>query len=316
MRYSNRCFSPIDGAEGAVAASIEKPHISGAAMALLSAFAYGGSIPFIKLFGADVSYAAGSALLYLGCGLCMVLVRGLDAVRGRKPNRGARLSAHDIPLLAAMIGLNAASAVALLAGIALTDAATASLLGNFEVAATALFAWIIFHERMGRNMWAAVAVIVAASILLSWDSSQAATFAPGALLVLAACVLWGLENNATRALSSRDVVSVTMVKGFGTAVLCALIALSVGGVGFALASGLCMVLVGFVSYGLSIMLYITAQRFIGAARTGNYFAVAPFVGVIASWVLFGIAPSITFVPAFILSLVGVALTALDEPRGQ
>lgn len=72
---------------GAVAASIEKPHISGAAMALLSAFAYGGSIPFIKLFGADVSYAAGSALLYLGCGLCMVLVRGLDAVRGRKPNR-------------------------------------------------------------------------------------------------------------------------------------------------------------------------------------------------------------------------------------
>jgi drug/metabolite transporter (DMT)-like permease len=41
-------------------------------------------------------------------------------------------------------------------------------------------------------------------------------------------------------------------------------------------------LLGFVSYGLSIVLDVYALRFIGAAREAAFFAVAPFAGAVAA----------------------------------
>ena len=69
-----------------------------------------------------------------------------------------------------------------------------------------------------------------------------------------------------------------------------------------------------MSYGLSIVLYIWAQRHIGAARTGNYYAIAPFVGVAASWAIFGFAASPLFWAAAALSIAGTVLTAIDVSK--
>ena len=290
-----------------------KQYVTGATFALISAATYGVSIPLMKLFDPSLSSLTVSALLYLGCGLCMVLARFLPKATNSIVSKGARLARKDLALVIAMIALNAGSAVSLLVGIRLSDAASASLLGNFEVVMTAVFAYVLFKERMGTVMWGAVATITIASIMLSWNPSEAAApLAPGALLVLLACVLWGLENNVTRALSGNDVVSVTMVKGFGTAIVCGLLALLDRGFTLSFASALPIVLVGFVSYGLSIMLYILAQRLIGAARTGIFYSVAPFVGVAFSLMLFGSNPALLFIPAMLLSLVGVALTIAEE----
>lgn len=44
-----------------------------------------------------------------------------------------------------------------------------------------------------------------------------------------------------------------------------------------------VMILGFVAYGLSIFLYIRAQRDLGAAKTSAYYAVAPFVGSFLSF---------------------------------
>ena len=159
------------------------------------------------------------------------------------------------------------------------------------------------------------AAMTVASLLLSWSPGSEVVVSPGALLILLACAIWGTENNITRMLSEKDVVSVTMIKGFGTAATCALIGLLFDRSSLSLVPSVLVMLVGFISYGVSIMLYITAQRHLGAARTGNYYSIAPFVGVIASWVMYGVEPSATFLLALAFSLLGVILTSMDVRRG-
>jgi drug/metabolite transporter (DMT)-like permease len=42
---------------------------------------------------------------------------------------------------------------------------------------------------------------------------------------------------------------------------------------------------GFIAYGLSIFLYVKAQRDLGAAKTSAYYAIAPFVGSLLSFAI-------------------------------
>ena len=184
-----------------------------------------------------------------------------------------------------MVALNTASAIALVAGIALSSAAAASLLGNLEVVATAVFAWLIFREPMTRWFVAALMAITLSGLLLGWEGGDG-LLSPGALLIMLACVFWGLENNCTRALADYDVVAVTRAKGIFTGAASAVTAVCLGG-SFEPVSALPLIGVGAVSYGLSIVLYIWAQRHIGAARTGNLYSIAPFVGAAVSWMMYG-----------------------------
>src|SRR5258708_39071494 len=46
-------------------------------------------------------------------------------------------------------------------------------------------------------------------------------------------------------------------------------------------------LVGFVGYGVSLVLFILALRYVGTARTGAYFSTAPFIGAAVSILLLG-----------------------------
>lgn len=273
------------------------------------------SIPFVKILEEGASAAWASALLYAGAGIAMaVLAGGLRLARRRDVLGGKPLTARQAPLLALMVVLNTASAISLVAGIALSSAAAASLLGNLEVVATALFAWLFFREPMTKRFLVALAAITASGLLLGWEGGTG-LISPGALLIMLACVFWGLENNCTRALSEYDVVTVTRAKGLLTGAASAVLALCLGG---ELSAGAVVPLlaVGAVSYGASIVLYIWAQRHIGAARTGNCYSIAPFVGVAVSWALFGVQASPLFWVALALSVLGVALTCQDATKAS
>lgn len=71
---------------------------------------------------------------------------------------------------------------------------------------------------------------------------------------------------------------------------------------------------GFLSYGLSICAYVFAQCGLGAARTSAYYSVAPFVGAALSWLLFGIRPGVLFVPAILLMVLGSYLSLPEKPE--
>jgi multidrug transporter EmrE-like cation transporter len=70
-------------------------------------------------------------------------------------------------------------------------------------------------------------------------------------------------------------------------------------------------ILGSISYGLSITLFIRAMRGLGAARTSALFGIAPFAGVVLSFLLFHETVIVMFLVAIPLMIVG-ALFLVSE----
>lgn len=272
------------------------------ALALLAAALYALSTPFSKVLLAEVGSSTMAALLYLGAGAGM---GALLLVRRALPASAPRddgLRAADAPYVLAMVLLDVAAPVLLMAGLATTSAASVSLLNNFEIVATAVIARVAFRERVDARTWAGIVSIAAACCLLAWDGSSLAP-SPGSLLVFAAATCWGVENNCTNRLSERDPVQVVVVKGWGSGAGALVVALLAGEALPPVADVAWALLLGFAAYGLSIACYVRAQRGLGAARTSAYYAVNPFVGAVLSFVLF----RTSLAPGFVVALALMAL---------
>lgn len=276
--------------------------------ALLAAALYAISSPVSKLLLQEVEPTMMAALLYLGAGFGMLL---LGIVR-RRLGLGAseqRLTRRDLPYTVGMIVLDVAAPICLMVGLTSTTSANASLLNNFEIVATSLIALLVFREAISRRLWLAIGLITLSSLILSFEDASSLSFSSGSLLVLAACVCWGFENNCTRMMSQSDPLEIVVLKGFSSGLGSLAIALAVGESLPALPSVLGALLLGFLAYGLSIFFYVYAQRQLGAAKTSAYYAIAPFIGVGMSLVLFHTWPEPSFWVALAIMAAGAYLAA-------
>lgn len=257
-----------------------------------------------------------AALLYLGAGAGMtVLALARLGGAGRTaaaPVRGRPLERADAPYIAAMIALDIAAPLLLMAGLSRSSAESVSLLNNFEIVATALIARLAFGEKVGARTAAGIGVITLACALLSWDAS-AWGFSAGSLLTLVACMCWGVENNCTNRLSDCDPVHIVVIKGWGSGAGALIVAMAAGDAMPGLIDMGLALLLGFVAYGLSIALYVRAQRGLGAARTSAFYAVNPFIGSALAYALFRTPLAPTFLFALALMVLGTWLVA---PRGD
>ena len=156
-----------------------------------------------------------------------------------------------------------------------------------------------------------MALIAAASALLTFEGADSLRFSKGSLLVLLAACCWGLENNCTRKISSKDTYEIVTLKGvfsgLGSLVIALLTGESLPPVGLLLPA----LLLGFVAYGLSIFFYIRAQSVIGAARTSAYYALAPFIGALLSFLILREPFSATYGAALAVMAAGSALSVWD-----
>ncbi|OUO47759.1 EamA family transporter [Olsenella sp. An285] len=281
------------------------------AAAFLAACLYALSTPCSKALLANVAPNMMAALLYLGAGVGMAALTAARAAVGRGSSAEAPLERADAPYVAAMVLLDVAAPILLMVGLSHAAPENVALLNNFEIVATAVIALLAFQERVAARTWAGIAVITVSCALLSLEGEAALSFSSGSLLVLGACLCWGVENNCTSRLSQRDPAQVVIVKGLGSGAGALAVALVAGDALPAPPDALAALLLGFVAYGLSIFFYVYAQRGLGAARTSAYYAVNPFIGAVLSLVLFRTVPG----PAFLLALALMALGAwLVTPR--
>ena len=279
--------------------------------AILAAAFYALNAPLSKWLLAEVPPTMMAALLYLGAGGGMALVRAGQRAVGRVP-REAPLARADLPYTVGMVVLDIAAPIFLMIGLTRTTAANVSLLNNFEIVATALIALGLFGERISRRLWAAIVFVTVSSILLSVEDSSSFSFSLGSVFVLLACTCWGLETYCTRSIADRDPLQIVVIMGFGAGAGSLVRALMLGerlpAPGYALGA----LALGFVAYGLSIRFYIYAQRGLGAAKTSAYYALAPFLGAGLSLVLFRQRPQPYFWAALLLMAVGTWLASTDQ----
>ena len=284
---------------------------SAAAAALGAAVLFGASTPLAKQLLNDLSPVLLAGLLYLGSGIGLGIVRLIRDRGWRTP----AMTGREWLWLALAIGFGGVlGPLALMVGLTRTSAATASLLLNLEAVLTAVLAWVVFRENANRRIVTGMALIVAGAVLLAWQGSSRG-LGWGAVLVAGACLCWALDNNFTRKVSANDALFLAGSKGTVAGVVNTGIALALGAhIPGAFDVGEAMV-VGLLSYGVSLVLFVLALRGVGAARTGAYFSTAPFFGAAIAILAFGDHPSPLFWLAAMLMVAGVWLH-LTEPHAH
>lgn len=280
----------------------------GIALALLAAALYALNAPFSKLLLAHVPPTLMAGFLYLGAGIGMGIMAFLRRHQDA-PVKESRLTRAQLPYTIAMIVLDIAAPICLMLGLNATTAANAALLNNFEIVATAIIALCVFREAISPRLWLAIVLVTLSCALLSFEDLSSLQFSFGSLLVLLAAVCWGFENNCTRKLSACDPLEIVLLKGIFSGLGSIIIGLIIGESFPALWTISCVLLVGFVAYGLSIYFYVYAQRFLGAARTSAYYAVAPFISALLSLLIFQQMPSDMYFLALLLMAIGAYLAA-------
>src|SRR5436190_313289 len=250
----------------------------GVPLAMGSAALFGASTPFAKLLlGHGVSPWLLAGLLYMGSGLGLSVVHFGRQRLGIAPAE-APLRRADLPWLALVIlSGGVIGPVLLMIGLSTTTASTSALLLNLEGLATMAIAWLVFKENVDRRLLLGAAAILGGAVVLSWKGGPTG-FGPGSLAIAAACLAWGIDNNLTRKLSAADPVQSAMLKGLAAGVMNLALALATGAhlppLGPLVGAGV----VGFLGYGVSLVMFVLALRHLGAARTGAYFSMAPFLG--------------------------------------
>jgi drug/metabolite transporter (DMT)-like permease len=292
---------------------MNRSHLSALLQALVAALLFGASAPIAKFLLGEIEPIPLAAFLYLGSGLGLSGIKLFQRMRARDEVQEASIRKADLGwLLGAILAGGVAAPITLLFSLQNTPAATASLLLNFEGVATTLIAFVAFKEAISRRAWGAISLMTLASILLSFNLSGEWGFSLGALGILAACVLWGLDNNFTRNICAKDPLVIVTIKGLGAGSFSLVLALIQGHTLPAWGSILGALGLGSLSYGVSIVLFIHAMRGLGAARTSALFSTAPIAGILLSFLIFQEMPSWLFVIALPIMVVGAIMFVNDE----
>jgi drug/metabolite transporter (DMT)-like permease len=250
-------------------------------LVLLSALLFGASTPASKVLLTDVHPVQLAGWLYVGAALGVLPAhrRGGALLPARRDGKNA-LRLGGAILFGGVLG-----PVALLLGLRLASAASASLWLNLEAAATAALGSLFFRDHLSVRGWSAVMGVVGAGAILS--AGQGSGGAGAALFIALACVFWGLDNHLTALIDGISPAQTTFWKGIVAGsfnlTLAALLGAGWPGTGPVLAA----VGVGTLAYGVSIALYISSAQELGATRAQLFFSSAPFLGAGLSWLTLG-----------------------------
>ena len=246
--------------------------------AIWAAALFGASTPAAKWLLQGTSPWLLAGLLYSGSGIGLFLTRAVMRYF-RGPAAEAPLRGRDwIWMAGATVFGGVLGPVLLMMGLARSDSASASLLLNLESLATALLAWFVFNENFDKRILLGMLSILAGSLVLSWTGVPGIQGYLGPLCIAAACLCWGIDNNLTKQIAAGDAMQIAMIKGTVAGVTNVALAIVFNQASFQGSTLLFAGVVGYLGYGVSLLCFVLALRYIGAARTGAYFALAPFVG--------------------------------------
>lgn len=283
------------------------PALRGGLFALLAAALFGLSTPLVQHFGQGLGAFTTAALLYAGAAVVSLLMR-------HPPEREAGLRRSDLPRIVAMAGFGAVvGPVALAWGLQRTSGSSASLMLTLEALFTAVLAWRLYGETMDKRVGTAMLFLLAGGVALVLEQGLAGdTQLFGLLAVLVATAAWGIDNTLSRGVAERDPGQVVLVKSSLGACATVGLALLFGEPlpGFIAAAAL--LAIGATGYGLSLRLYLLAQRAFGAGRTGSVFAFAPFIGALGAFAFGSRSGTWMLAVGGVLMLVGVMVHLFES----
>ena len=134
--------------------------------AILAALLYSFSSPFSKVLLSSFPPTLLAGVLYIGAGIGTSTIFLTNKNKERE-----RIDRSDMVYVVLMVILDIAAPVFMMKGLSITRSENASLLGNFEIAATALIAFLFFREKVSKKSALAILLITLSSFILSYNKS-------------------------------------------------------------------------------------------------------------------------------------------------
>jgi len=283
-------------------------------LVLISALLFGASTPAAKALLGAIDPAILAGLLYCGAGIGVGILRRLRTrLLSRAGPAEVTLGSKEWPwLFGAILSGGIVGPILLMIGLARTDASAAALFLTLEGVATALLAWFVFRENFDRRIALGMMCLIAGALVLSWSRQPSKATVLGPILIIGACIAWGLDNNLTRKVSLSDPLQIVELKGLIAGPVNLGLGLLAGGYFPDLFSVAAAGVIGFLGYGVSLALFVLALRHVGTARTAAYFSTAPFFGAVVAIVFLREPLTLQLLIAGLLMAAGVWLHVTEH----
>lgn len=191
-----------------------------------------------------------------------------------------------------------AAPMLLLYGLQATTASEASILTNSEVLFTIILSSLLFGERPnGRLGLVAVGIVVVGLFMATTDMELSDTilqFNTGNFLILASMLMWAIDNNISRRLTTFSDISpakIAMLKSLfgGLAMLAVVAAAGKLGALAGLEAHLWLIIVGLAvsGFGAALMFFLQGIKHIGTIKTMSVFSMTPIFGIVIAAMVLG-----------------------------
>ena len=266
--------------------------------AIASALLFGVGTTLNKIALSNVNPTIVAGLIYLFAGLSLLAVRFSPIHKHvmrllKTPTKtDPKFCKKDIVTLGVVVLSGSIIApVLFLNGLNQTTAINASLLQNAECLFTVLIALFFLREHCNKKEWIGIALLIIGAVFLSTNaqfySLSLETLLLGNILILTACLFWGIDNNLSKFLcAKKDLLLVTALKCLtgGTSLLLVAYALNLDFY-VPLSAFPFLISVGAFSIGFSILFFMLGLKEIGSMRTGTIFSTAPLFGAVSAFII-------------------------------
>ena len=286
---------------------LKKNERKGLLFAFLSAFLYDLNVPVSKYSLKTLSTNEILFLLYFGSavGLFLLMLFNKKQKFSLKPEKGESI------FIIGVIIFDILAALFIVESLKYIDASTVSLISILEISFTIVISHFIFKTQISKNLIIAVILVSIGGILLSFDSSTEFKLSIASMLTVFATACWGLENNLTAKVSDKNPLLLVFYKCFAVAIFNLLFILNIN-IFELFINNWYLLVIGFFTYGISILYYVYAINYIGISKTSIVFSFSPVFGALISLILFKEKITIYFVISLILMLMGIYFTIIDK----
>ena len=273
-------------------------HHRGYVGAILAALLFGISSTLNKIILSDVHPILVAGLIYFIAGIVLFAVR-ISPLNNKilsllkTPTKTEKTTYRKDYLILAMVIISGSFIAPFLFmyGLNKTTAVNTSLLLNMESLFTVLIALIFLKEKAMKKDYAGMALLIIGAVFVTtageFMSLELKKGVFGSILVVGACLFWGIDNNLSKLLSKKqDLIIITALKcSIGGIILLTLSMLMGITFNLSLRALPYIFTVGAFSIGFSILLFLFALREIGAMKTGVIFSTSSLIGAVFAFII-------------------------------
>ena len=281
----------------------------GLILAICSAFLYAFNVIIEKKYVDMISSEVILFMMYLGGGIGLFIIHLLT--KNSKKISQSKITKKEIPKVVVIVICELLASFLIIEAVKNVNASLVSLLSVFEIIMTAICAYFIFKDPIEKHEIISIILMVLGCIILNFKSNILDGIGFSSLLVIGACFFWGLENNVTASISSKEPAFFTAIKCLSVSILYLILTLFKGTFNLSMPI---LIIYGFFTYGLSVLTYALSTKHLGANKATIIFSFSPIFGVLLAVLIYKDGLTFTFIISMILMILAILCITLGSNK--